>query len=60
MRTLGNIQGDFSTEAAVLKCIPSNSILEICKSSGTASKKLALENYVLAYVIADKDPAEIL
>ena len=24
IRTLGNIQGNFSTEGAVLKCIPSN------------------------------------
>ena len=50
----------FSTEAAVLKCIPSIVFLEICRSFRTTSKKLALENYVLAYHTAGKDQAEIL
>ena len=49
----------FSTQAAALRCIPSNFFLEICRS-WTTSKKLVLENYVLAYHTADKDQAEIL
>ena len=32
IRTLGNIQGKFSTEAAVLKCITSNFFLETCRN----------------------------
>ena len=50
----------FSTEATVLKCIPSNSFLEICRSFRTTSEKLAQENYVLAYHTADKDQAKIV
>ena len=50
----------FSTEAAVLKCIPSNIFLKIRRSFRTTSQKLVLENYVLAYHTADKDHAEIL
>ena len=50
----------FSTEAAVLKCIPSNIFLEIYRSCRKTSQKLVLENYVLAYHIADKYHAEIL
>ena len=34
----------FSTEAAVLKCIPINFSLEICRSFRTSSKKLVLTN----------------
>ena len=48
----------FSTQAAALRCIPSNFFLEICRS-WTTSKKLVLENYVLAYHTADKYQAEI-
>ena len=62
-RTLVNIQGNFSTEAAVPKCIPSIFIfffLEICRRFRTVSEKLALENYVLAYHTVNKDHAEIL
>ena len=60
IRTLGNIQGKFSTEASVLKCIPRNIFMETCRSFRTTSEKLALENYVLAYHAADKNHAEIL
>ena len=60
IRTLRNIQGKFSAEAAVLKCIPSNFFLEIWRSFRTKFEKLALENYVLAYHTADKDHAEII
>ena len=59
IRTLGNILGKFSTEAVVLKCIPGNFFLEICRSFKTTSEKLALENYVLAYHTANMDYAEI-
>ena len=59
IRTLENIHGKFSTEVAVLKCIHSNFFLEICRRFRTTSEKIALENYVLAY-IADKDHADIL
>ena len=59
MRTLGNIQGNFSSESAVFKCIP-NFFLEICRSFRTTAKKLALKNYVLAYHTADKNHAKIL
>ena len=58
IRTLGNIQGNFSTEGAILKCIP-NFFLEIWRSFRTA-KKLALENYVLPCYTANKDHAKIL
>ena len=60
IRTLGNIQGKFSTEAAVLRCIPSNFFLEACRNFRTTSEKLTLENYVLGYHTADEDLAEIL
>ena len=60
IRTLRNNQGSFSTEAAMLKCIPSNFFLEICRCFRTTSKKLALESYVLEYHLADKNHAEIL
>ena len=50
----------FSTEAGVLKCAPTNIFLAICRSFKTTSKKLVLENYVLAYHAADKDHTEIL
>ena len=43
----------FSTEAAVLKCVPNNFFR-------TTSQKLVLENYVLTYHSADEDHAEIL
>ena len=59
IKTLGNVQGKCSTEAALLKCIPSNFLLEICTSSRTTCKKHPLENYILAYHRADKDHAEI-
>ena len=54
IKTLGNIQGNFSTEAAVLKCILSISILEICRSFRTTFEKLALENFVVAYHTTDR------
>ena len=60
IRTLGNIQGKFTTEAAVLKCIPKNFFLDVCRSFRITSEKLALENYALAYYTADKDNANIL
>ena len=50
----------FSPEATVLKCIPSNFFMEICRGFRAISRKLVLENYVLAYHTADKDQAEIL
>ena len=59
IRTLRNIQGKFSTEAALLKCIPSNFFLEICTSFRITCKKHPLENYIVAYHRADKDHAEI-
>ena len=59
-RTFGNIQENFSTEAAVLKCIPSNFFLEICRSFRVKSEKLTLENCVLPYHAGDKDQAKIL
>ena len=59
IRTLENIQGNFSNEAAVRKCIRSNFFLKICRSFRTTSKKLFLENYALAYHTADKDHAYI-
>ena len=59
IRTLGNIQGKLSTEAALLKCIPSDFFPEICTSFRTTCKKHPLENYILAYHRADKDHAEI-
>ena len=60
IRTLGNIQGNVSTEAAVLKCVSRNFFLENCRSFRTTSKKLALENYVLVYHTADKNHVKIL
>ena len=54
IKTLGNIQGNFSTEAAVLKCIPSIFFLEIWGSFRAPSEKLALENFVLAYHRTDR------
>ena len=60
IRTLGNIQGKFTTKAAVLKRIPSNFFLDICRSFKTTSEKLALENNVLAYHTVDKVHADIL
>ena len=42
---------NFSTKAVVLKCIPSNFFLEICRIFRTTSEKLALENYVLKRII---------
>ena len=60
IRTLGNIQENFSTEGVVLKCIPINFLMEICKSFRTKAKKLALKNYILAYHTANKNHAEIL
>ena len=59
IRTLGNIQGKFSTKAALLKCIPSNFFQEIYTSFRITCKKHPLENYILAYHRADKDHAEI-
>ena len=59
IRTSGNIQGKFATEAALLKCIPRNFFLEICTSFRITCKKHPLENYILAYHRADKDHAEI-
>ena len=59
IKTLRNIQGNFSTEAALLKCIPSNFFLEICTRFRTTCKKYPLENYILAYHRADRDHAEI-
>ena len=56
---LGNIQGKFSTEAALLKCIPSDFFLETCTGFRTTCKKHPLENYILAYHRANKDHAEI-
>ena len=60
IRTLGNIREKFSTEAAFLKCIPSNFLPGTRRSFRTTSEKLALENYVLAFHRDDKDCAEIL
>ena len=60
IRTLGSIQGKFTTKAAVLKCIPSKFFLDICRSFKTTSKKLALENNILAYHTVDKVHADIL
>ena len=60
IRTLGNIQENFSTEGVVLKCIPHNFFLEIYRDFRAAVKKLALKNYVLAYHTANKNHAEIL
>ena len=55
------MQGNFSTEGAVLKCISINFFsLKICISFRTTAKKRALENYVLAYLTADKDHGKIL
>ena len=56
---LGNIQGKFSTEAALLTCIPSDFFLEICTGFRTTCKKHPLENYILAYHRANKDHAVI-
>ena len=58
-RTLGNINEtfsmeSFSTEAKVFNCIPGNFFLKICSSFRTTSKKLVLENYVVAYHAANK------
>ena len=64
IRTLENIQGNFLGgilfKAAVLKCIPSNFFLEICRRFRTTSKKLVLENSLSIYNTADKDHAKIL
>ena len=54
IRTLGNIQGNFPTEGAIIKCI-SNFFSGNSKAFRTTAKKLALENYVLRYPAADKD-----
>ena len=59
IRTLGNIQGKFSTKAALLKCMPSNFFQEIYTSFRITCKKHPLENYILAYHRTDKDHAEI-
>ena len=53
IKTLGNIQGNFSTEAAVLKCIPSIFFWKFAEVFRTTSEKLALENFVLAYHTTD-------
>ena len=58
--TLENIQENLSIEGAVLKCILINFFLEIWRSLRRTAKKLALENYVLAYDKADKDHAKML
>ena len=50
----------FSTEAAVLKCIPTNFFLKIRRCFRTTFKKLVLENHVLPHHTSDKDYAEIL
>ena len=47
------MQGNFSTETGVLKCIPSNFFLEVCRIFRTTAEKLVLEN-VSAYQTADK------
>ena len=60
IRTFGNIQGSFSTEAVALRCISNNFFLEIRRSFRTTPQKLVPENYVLAYHTADKDHAKIL
>ena len=39
---------------------PTVLFLEVCKSSGTTSKRLVLDNYILAYHTVDKDHVEIL
>ena len=49
------LQGEFSIEAAVLKGISRNFILEICRRFRTTSEKLAMEKYVLAYHAATKN-----
>ena len=59
IRTLGNIQGNVSSEGAVLKCIP-NFFLEICRSFRTTAEEFGSENCVLAYHTVDKDHAKIL
>ena len=50
----------FSTEAAVLKYIPTNFFLKIRRCFRTTFKKLVLENHVLPHHTSDKDYAEIL
>ena len=60
IRTLGNNEGHFSTEAAVLKCISSNFVLEIWRSLRTRSEKLVLENYDLAHHTAIRTTPRIL
>ena len=66
IRTLENIQKknscmeSFSTEAAVLKCIPTNFFLKIRRCFRTTFKKLVLENHVLPHHTSDKDYAEIM
>ena len=58
IRTLGNIQGNFFTEDAILKCIA----IFFWKFEEVLGqlKKVALENYVLAYHTANKDHTKIL
>ena len=69
IRTLENIQEkkkknscmeSFSTEAAVLKYIPTNFFLKIRRCFRTTFKKLLLENHVLPHHTSDKDYAEIM
>ena len=50
----------YFVEAAVLKIYFNIFFLEICRGFSARSKKLVLENYVLAHHTAAKDHAEIL
>ena len=55
IRTLGNIQANFSTQGAILKSIPN-----FFSGSFRTAKKFALENNVFAYHTANKDHTKIL
>ena len=55
IRTLGNIQANFSTQGAILKSIPN-----FFSGSFRTVKKLALENNVFAYHTPNKDHSKIL
>ena len=54
IKSLGNIQGSFSAEAAILECITSIFFQEICRSFRKTSQKFALENFALAYHTTDR------
>ena len=60
IRTLGNIQGNFLLKVRFSNVFSAIFFPEICRSFMTTAKRLALENYVLAYHTADNDHAKIL